>query len=159
MRLNPLFTHRNISKTPFSPTLTCRVIIPSLGEISLSLSLNSKGCCYIHCLDHPFELPLKTHRTEVHMQFRNTFSNMGLPLAIEVQNTFLCYSRLWAAMYPLPIFSWKIQYFRVVFNCCYSSHSSHAREAVVWMSLLATTMTSKFAKNYFYLAHFFHYYY
>lgn len=37
-RLHPLFTCRNISKTPFFPALTCRVVTPSLGDISLSVS-------------------------------------------------------------------------------------------------------------------------
>lgn len=38
VRLHPLFTYRSISKTPFSPALTCRVVIPSLGDISLFVS-------------------------------------------------------------------------------------------------------------------------
>lgn len=164
MRLHPLPTHRNISKRPFSPTLTCRVVIPSVGDISLSVTRWIQKVDVTHtALTYLFELPLKTHRTEVYMQFRNrldeVLSNTGLPLAIEGQKYFLCYSRRWAAIYPLDIFSWKIKYFKVVFNCCYSSYRSYAREAVAWMSLLATAVTSKYAQNYFYFAHFFHYYY
>lgn len=165
VRLHSLLTRRNISKAPFSPLWPAGLFFPS-WETCHSLYLIESKMLLLYtppCLSLWAALENSQARSPV--QFRNmldvVFSNMGLPLAVEAQHTFLCYSRLWAAINPLAIFSWKKKKkSELLYNCCYSFHSSHSREAEAWMSLLSSAVISKYAKNYFYFSpFFFHYYY
>lgn len=111
VRLHSLLTRRNISKAPFSPLWAAGLFFPS-WETCHSLYLIESKMLLLYtppCLSLWAALENSQARSPV--QFRNmldvVFSNMGLPLAVEAQHTFLCYSRLWAAINPLAIFSWK----------------------------------------------------
>lgn len=98
LRLHPLFTCRNLSKTPFSSTaLTGGAFISLPGShLSLCITLNWNGPCYNPHLVWLFELPLNTHRSEVHLPLSNTLdaviSKMGLPLAIKARYALINHS-------------------------------------------------------------------